>query len=70
MSTCKGCGAEIVWATNPATGKKVPLDAKSTRFIYRHVSEKEECLQEDDDELFVSHFLTCKRADRFSGGGK
>lgn len=70
-TACKGCGNPIVWAVNPATGKRVPLDPKAP--IYRVVELPNgecEALRESDGELMVSHFSTCPKANDFSGGGK
>lgn len=67
QATCKGCGAAIVWATNPATGNKVPLDLKP--LVYRVVdlpNGEAECLvEEDNGELGVNHFATCPKANDF-----
>lgn len=30
MSTCKSCGADVIWAKNSSTGKVMPLDAQET----------------------------------------
>ncbi len=69
-SKCAGCGATIVWAVNPATGKKVPLDPRAP--IYRFVDAPggPEALRETDGELMVSHFATCTKAADFSGRNK
>jgi hypothetical protein len=69
-SICKGCGAEIVWCLNPATGKKIPMDVKPT--VY-HVIDcgqgRVEAIKAEDQELLgVSHFATCPKADQFSKG--
>ena len=65
-SKCKGCGRTIVWGTNPATGKKVPLDPSA--HIYRALLTPNgvEAIKEDDDDLMVSHFQTCAEANAFN----
>lgn len=71
QSVCKGCGNPIVWATNPATGKKVPLDPKGV--IYRAVelpNGEVEAIREDDDSVMISHFQTCPEANKFNRSSK
>ena len=71
-STCKGCGAAIVWAVNPATGKRVPLEPAG-RVLYRAIELPDgsvEAIREDptptDDPIMRSHFETCPKANDFS----
>jgi hypothetical protein len=66
-SICKGCGAKILWAINPATGGKIPLDIRAP--IYRVLLKQDgtyEALKEDQGEFGVSHFATCSKANDFS----
>lgn len=70
---CKGCGAPLVWAVNPATGKRVPLDARSV--VYQLVEQlqvgaepKLEAIRKPNH--FVSHFQTCPKAAEFSRSKK
>lgn len=57
-STCKGCGAQILWVKSG--DKSIPLDLKPP------------CYDRDGQrvEAFVSHFATCPQANRFSGSSK
>lgn len=61
MSTCKGCGAPIVWKHTPK-GKAIPLDAKPERRLVLRgpLSETAELV-----ETYTSHFSTCPKADDF-----
>lgn len=69
MSTCRSCGAEIIWAVTES-GRRIPMDAAPVKpkglFI----------LQPDGDALiaystssavapllYQSHFATCPNAD-------
>ena len=69
-STCKGCGAAIIWALNPSTGKRVPLDAKALVYETWDGKDGPECAPTTADgsekEHFVSHFLTCPKVNDFS----
>ena len=68
MSTCRTCGAEIIWAKT-RTGKSMPLDA-----IPVGQDVEGTCLLEDgiayfgafdhkpDAPRYVSHFATCPNA--------
>ena len=57
---CKGCARKMIWATNPATGKMIPLDAVAT--IYKLEDGKAIKVE----GYYVSHFATCKYASEFS----
>lgn len=66
---CRGCGAEIVWGIQP-NGVRVPLDPKPP--VYRTGT-----LRPDgavnitrEREALVSHFATCRDANRFSGSSR
>lgn len=67
MSTCRGCGREIVWGLT-AEGKRIPLDPRPP--VYRTGAllpggDGVHC--ERDREALVSHFATCPTAQQFSG---
>lgn len=64
-SPCKGCGKPIVWATS-RDGKKIPLDPKSV--VYRVTAVEDIVWCDRVTDVMVSHFATCKNANRFSGG--
>lgn len=66
MSTCKSCGARIIWAPTPA-GKHIPVDADPTpdgnielRDGIAHVNQQANLLGE---ARYVTHFATCPQAD-------
>jgi hypothetical protein len=66
MSTCKGCGREIVWGED-AAGKKIPLDPRPP--IYRVRNMGGELVQVERATVgmyLVTHFATCPKASQFS----
>lgn len=67
---CKGCGREIVFAKT-AEGKTIPLERRTTG-AYRITSalndQKVTCERVGD--VWISHFVTCPDANRFSGRHK
>lgn len=73
MTTCRGCGKEIVWATT-STGKNMPLDPNVT--VYSVVPERGRLIAVKPtpgvlgERFMVSHFNTCSDADQFSGKNK
>lgn len=68
-STCKGCGATIVWATNPATGKKIPLHIVPIYLIVELPSGECEAIR-TDEPYAVNHFVTCPKANQFNRSSK
>jgi hypothetical protein len=61
MSTCRSCGAEIVWAKSEA-GRAMPFDAKpETRWTLSRDRTDERIAR--TVPTFVSHFATCPNAD-------
>ena len=75
MPKCKGCGKEIVFADiadekGILTGKRVPLDTAAP--VYQvDASQKAgqpERVAYRRRDTFVSHFVTCPKANQFSGG--
>lgn len=72
MPKCRGCDSEITFAEN-SNGKKIPLqrvpvyeidyveDLASDNNFRKSVALKKE------GDLYISHFLTCKGANNFSG---
>ena len=72
MAKCKGCGREILWALNPETGKRVPLDVMAPVYLFIPRSREEggnEC-QRAPAQMYVSHFATCSKANDYSGSRK
>ena len=70
MSTCKGCGAEVLWVKTPA-GKSMPLDAAPvTLWVVENDGGK--LVSADVRARGViarrSHFETCPKADEFRRG--
>jgi hypothetical protein len=70
MSTCRGCGKEIVWAET-SHGKKVPLDPKALVFSVMDQGGKLIAVKPSGgpagERFMVSHFATCPDAEDFSG---
>lgn len=64
---CKGCGRPIVFARNTLTGALVPLDPKPATYCAQEFEGQIICAP---SESMVSHFITCPKADHFSGGKK
>ena len=60
MTSCKGCGREIVWAEDDK-GTKIPLDPRAP--VYQVV----DGVAVRNTKAMVSHFATCSQANRFSG---
>lgn len=62
MSTCRSCGAEIVWAVTPA-GKMMPLDAKPVAGLYAiwPTLDGPYCAP---DVGYMNHWATCPSADQ------
>ena len=76
MAKCKGCGAEIVWIRTKL-GKSMPVDEKPVPYykgskdkIVTEGGEVISCnLEGSSDEFlgfgYISHFVTCPKADKF-----
>lgn len=67
MSTCKGCGAKIVWGRTE-DGKNIPLDAKAP--VYELLVEGTTLCRRAPRVFLVSHFATCPDANKFSASNK
>ncbi len=67
---CRGCGNPIIWAQNPDTGKKVPLDAKAIVYDVTYHENGGEVIVTRSMQSYVSHFNTCPKANDFSKGKK
>ncbi len=65
MSTCRSCGAAIIWARTHA-GKLMPLDATATPLGTFELQEEDgRCLFVGSDapgDKYLSHFSTCPNA--------
>jgi hypothetical protein len=66
-STCRSCGGAILWVETQA-GNKMPLDFEpERRFVLEAGTEP---MRVRLRNTYVSHFATCKDADRWRGQGK
>lgn len=71
-STCSGCGRAIIWITSK-NGKPMPVDLRSvTGHLYVIDGDDTHALTEAvptglPERIYLSHFLTCPEASRFSG---
>lgn len=66
MSTCRGCGREIVWGVT-SDGKRIPLDPRPPVYRTGTLLPEGGVRCERDREALCSHFATCPNADQFSG---
>lgn len=64
--TCRGCGKPIVWGKT-ADGKNIPLDPKPPCYRVVDADDPDKVEVERDENVLVSHFATCPKADQFSG---
>jgi hypothetical protein len=65
---CRGCGKEIMFVVNQRTGHEVPLDVNSRAHIYELLDAVESgdvATPVSQQEVYVSHFLTCAKANGF-----
>ena len=69
-SVCRGCGKPILWIK--VDGKSIPLDVKP--IIYSYDESRHEAnahwKQAAPGKAGISHFLTCPKANEFSGSNK
>lgn len=74
MSTCKSCGAEIIWRYNETSGRKMPIDAEPSEDgnimlhadgLAAHVVPRGTIaeVQSLGIGLHRSHFASCPQAD-------
>lgn len=69
--TCTKCKREILWAVNPDTGAKVPLDPKALVFkVWTGENGESLCQPVSAGDFAVTHFSTCPDAAAFSGRNK
>lgn len=70
MSKCHACNAEIIFAINLDTNKRVPLvkfDPSVAKPVRYRLSDDNKYCARDDDGDWISHFQNCPGAKRFSG---
>ena len=68
MAKCKGCGAEIVWAES--NGSPIPLDPKPPVYRVEEGIRGNTATRTELGTYLVSHFATCREANRFSASKK
>lgn len=79
MTKCKGCGREIFFARNKKSGSVVPLE--TAKHLYVKTKDNTEHRQtvepigESDGfvipyVIYQNHFITCSKANNFSGRTK
>jgi len=61
VSSCRSCGAPIVWALTLA-GKRIPLDPPEKRLVQRDLA-ADGTKVVDLEDTWISHFATCPQAD-------
>lgn len=59
ISTCRSCGAAILWLVMRPSGRRMPVDAKPEKRIT--IDDIDEGVGEMTD-TYVSHFATCPNA--------
>lgn len=82
VSTCKGCGARIIWMISDLTGKAAPINAtpnpkgnivfvQGEKRLEYHVLRSGEVVPEGRS-AYTNHFQTCPQRARFErkGGGE
>ena len=82
MSTCKSCGARIIWCKHITTGKSMPVDAvpswdgniivsecpESGTSMARVIAGRLEGEMFADEPKHLSHFATCPNAKQHRKG--
>lgn len=76
VGTCKGCGADIIWART-GSGAKMPLDAQASAdgcFVLEGDRQDPVTYRLANDaattytgDKYTSHFQTCRASDQFRG---
>lgn len=64
MTSCKSCGAAIVWAKTCERGKSMPLDAQMVIGGNVKLTEGVAVVVRPGDGDHVSHFATCPNANK------
>lgn len=64
-SACRGCGKEILWATDDK-GTRHPLDTVPPTFVVIEDAVKKGYYRAVRSQAYVSHFATCPQASAFS----
>lgn len=72
ISRCRGCDRKIIWArlydeeTNKLTEKLIPCDAVAAVYFVEPRGEDNVITASRRRDCFVSHFVTCSKANRFT----
>lgn len=61
-STCRSCGAPIVWVVMFPSGKRMPLDAKPISGLIRVEPGSPPTGHAYGEQRYLSHFATCPNA--------
>jgi len=69
VAKCKGCGAEIRWAKT-ADGKFIPLQNCKHVYELKRTKDRGDTAIKYHLPMWISHFLTCPKANDFSGSKK
>lgn len=78
IARCRSCRARVVWTTNTATGKRMPVDAEpmvggNVMLTAGNDGPRSTTVGRDEqreragrrEELYVSHFATCADSDQW-----
>lgn len=68
---CPTCGRDIIWAVNPTTGKRVPIDPRPVIYLLADTVTGLECnplTAAPGTCLGVSHFATCTKPKHLNKG--
>lgn len=69
MAACKGCGREVLFMKDE-NGKTQILDAVAPTYVVVGPDRCERTGKDIPERVLVSHFATCRQADRFSAANK
>lgn len=66
---CSSCQAEIVWAINPQTGRKVPLDAEPAErpngtYYLDDSTDPPTATPARGSAVYLNHFITCPSSEQ------
>jgi hypothetical protein len=71
-TTCKGCGAKIIWTCTEKNSRAMPVDAEpraggNIRLVDdgHNIISIVEAPKPDSVAYYVSHFVTCPKRDQF-----
>lgn len=73
MPKCQACGADVTFAVNLDTNKRVPLvpsDPAYPKAVRFSLGQDSRFCKRDDQGSWMSHFANCTAPQRFSKGKK